>query len=818
MTERFAKLLERYLHIHPDQTWKLLRRLMIVLAATLFVLIASALVAFDDVFPASALNSVQVGDIAPRDVHAPKAPAYISDVLTTQRQQAARDSVSPVYTPPDPNVARQQTQLARQILDYIDNVRHDPYGTVEQKTHDLNQISALTLDPPIVTHILNVGNDTWKDIDDQITSVLERVMRESIRKDDVPGLIDQLPTQVSVRFTGDDSQLIVAILADLIRPNRFENPVATANARDAAAAAVQPVERSFEPGQIVVREGERIDDATYEALTKLGLLKPIDRRLQALARALLGSIVVVVVIGLYIARFRSFLIHSNPRMLTLLAVIFLLMLTGGRFLGVNGQIYVYPTAAMALLFVTIIGPEIAIISTIGLAVLMGLMASNSLEIATLVLTGGLIGTLTIRRVERLNSYFFAGLMVAMVNIAVVVIFNLDALLSPNSDIIPLVIFSLLNGVLSAAAAFAGMYTITLLFNFPTSLKLVELSQPSQPLLQRLLREAPGTYQHSLQVANLSEQAADAIGANAELSRVAAFYHDIGKMLNPYFFTENQGDIGNPHDILNDPYRSADIIIGHVTQGDELAKQYHLPNRIRDFIREHHGTTLVWVFYQKAIEQAGGDESAVDKSAFTYPGPKPQTRETGLMMIADSCEATVRARQPKSRQEIADIVHQIADEKRSTGQLDESGLTLNDLKKIQDIYIEMLQAVFHPRINYPPPTPSRIPKVETPQKTTPTRTDLKRVSSDSKPIRPDADKKAESSEIPIVATPVIKPPTIPTNGKPLTAPDDDDDSPLPDVPPLPRTGEFRAVQPNNGNGKSEPSQPQPEEKHDDADDH
>lgn len=277
------------------------------------------------------------------------------------------------------------------------------------------------------------------------------------------------------------------------------------------------------------------------------------------------------------------------------------------------------------------------------------MAGSVFEHTALILVGGIIGALALRRSERLNSFFFAGLMVFIGYVAVAISFVVTST-DPNrvTELILLILYSFMNGILTAAATIAAMYIITLLFNLPTALKMIELSQPNQPLLQRLLREAPGTYQHSLQVANLCEQAANAIGADAQLIHVAALYHDIGKMLNPAFFTENQRDMGNPHDALNDPYRSAEIIISHITEGDELAKQYRLPTRIRDFIREHHGTQEVFVFYQQALALADGDASQVDANDFRYPGPKPQSRETAIMMLADGAEASVRARQPKNK--------------------------------------------------------------------------------------------------------------------------------------------------------------------------
>ena len=317
-----------------------------------------------------------------------------------------------------------------------------------------------------------------------------------------------------------------------------------------------------------------MDEADLEALQKLDLLKTDDRLLQEVAQAFLASVLVVVVTGLYVARFERSL-YENSRFLMLLAVIFLLVLAGARIVSSTGQIYLYPTAALALLYVSISTSRVALIGTLNLAFLLGLSTAGSLEVATLVGTSGMIGILTLRSTDRLNNFFVTGLVIGLANIIVATVFNLgqaDSLTFAGATLSLLVPFSVINGIFAAAAAIAGMYLVTLLFNLTTSLKLAELGQPNQPLLQRLLREAPGTYQHSLQVANLSEQAALTIGANAELVRVSALYHDIGKMLNPAFFSENQQfGGGNPHDVLDDPYRSADIIISHVTEGDDLAR-------------------------------------------------------------------------------------------------------------------------------------------------------------------------------------------------------------------------------------------------------
>ncbi|MBZ0277766.1 MAG: HDIG domain-containing protein, partial [Anaerolineae bacterium] len=402
------------------------------------------------------------------------------------------------------------------------------------------------------------------------------------------------------------------------------------------------------------------------------------------------------------------------------------------------------------------------------------------------------------RSERINSYFLPGILVAFMNMVVVTIFYQGTASTQSVQLLELIVYSLLNGLLASVAALAALYVVTFLFNLPTSLKLVELSQPGQPLLQRLLREAPGTYQHSLMVGNLSEQAANAIGADAALVRVAALYHDIGKMLNAPFFTENQADGVNPHEVLNDPARSADIIISHVTDGEKMARQYRLPARFRDFILEHHGTRVLY-FYDLAVQQAGGEE-AVDISEFRYPGPRPRSRETAILMLADSCEAAVRARKPSKNQEIVDTVSSIFDDKIQTGQLDESGLTLNDLKAIKKTIIDMLQAVFHPRISYP--------VRQQPTKTEPKMEPVLVV----RPTEP-----APAPNPPTVADKPAKSPPVPepkaarrqTREMVAVVPDKED-APLPEVPPLPRTSENKVIKPegsgtNNTNGLSEGDQ-------------
>ncbi|RMF27784.1 MAG: HDIG domain-containing protein, partial [Chloroflexi bacterium] len=253
----------------------------------------------------------------------------------------------------------------------------------------------------------------------------------------------------------------------------------------------------------------------------------------------------------------------------------------------------------------------------------------------------------------------------------------------------------------ASLTLAGLFVVGNLFDITTSLQLLELARPSHPLLSELLHKAPATYHHTVMVANLAEQAAERIGANPLLTRVGAFYHDVGKIVRPHFFSENQMDGVNIHDRL-DPYTSAEILISHVTDGLELAKKYRLPSRVRAFIPEHHGTMRVSFMYQKALQEAGGDPSKVDETRFRYPGPKPQSKETAILMLADGCESAVRAARPTSVEEIERIVRKIVEARLADGQLDECDLTLRELKQVAQSFVETLRGVYHPRVKYPEP--------------------------------------------------------------------------------------------------------------------
>jgi putative nucleotidyltransferase with HDIG domain len=345
-----------------------------------------------------------------------------------------------------------------------------------------------------------------------------------------------------------------------------------------------------------------------------------------------------------------------------------------------------------------------------LAMLAGVINAGSIELTMYVFTGGFAGILTIRRGDRLNVFVQAGLAVALANLLVVSVFTL---LGEHdlTGILQLWAASLASAA-GAAVATVGLFAVLgNLFGILTVFQLLELANPSQPLLRRLLVETPGTYHHSLMVGNLAERAAEAIRADALLARVASYYHDVGKLANPLGFIENQAGGDNVHDSL-EPEVSAQLLKQHVADGIDLAYRYRLPKTIIAFIPQHHGTTVISYFYAKAREEAaapyGGLETAagreaadaVDAARFRHAGPKPQTREAAILMLADGVEASVRSLTARDETAIRAMVTRIIDERMADGQFEECDLTLRDVDHIRAAFVEQLLGMYHQRIAYP----------------------------------------------------------------------------------------------------------------------
>ena len=491
-----------------------------------------------------------------------------------------------------------------------------------------------------------------------------------------------------------------------------------------------------------MQRGQIITDTALEALQKLGLVQPRDPWKPLVSVAALVFLEMAFLV-FYLRRNSKLLI--DLRGLTVIACLFLIFLAGARLLTANSLTlaYVFPLAAYSLTIAALFGANPALVTSLLLAILASYGRADALLLMLYYVLGGFFGIMLLGKAQRIISFFWAGLAIAGSGALVTIAFTLT---DPTADIVSIATLSgaaLLNGIASASLALLLQFFLAQLLGMTTALQLMELSRPDHPLLQLLLRNSPGTYQHSLQVANLAEQAAEAIGADALLTRVGAQYHDVGKSINPMFFIENQVHGNrNPHEMLA-PLKSAQIIIHHIPDGVELARQHRIPERIQDFILEHHGTMIARYQYDNAVKAAGGDESKVDQELFRYPGPAPRSRETAILMLADGSEARVRAERPKDEAAMKEVIKSVIQNRLSSGQLDNTGLTLHDLEAIADSFTSTLRGIYHPRIEYPAldkvttnvqdpnptvPSSSRQPL----EAQSPASTDVKNAASQSKP--------------------------------------------------------------------------------------
>jgi putative nucleotidyltransferase with HDIG domain len=675
---------------------------------------------------------LSVGEVAPQDIVAPQTITYVSQLRTEQQQEAAASQVAPIYSPPDTSIARRQMERLRVTLTYITSVRDDSYATLQQQESDLSALEDLSLNQQTIDNILELSDSRWQAVQQESIVVLEEVMRNIIRENQLGEARRSVPSLVSLSLPEDQAEIVAELVVGFVTPNSLYNSDLTEAAREQASAAVKPVDHTFLAGETVVLRGQVITSLDLEALQALGLVQPTSRW-QDFAGA--ASLIILATLYLLFYLWREPKLVHDIRGLTLIVSLFLVFLFTARLVLPGHTIlpYIFPMTAFSLTVATLFSSEPAMVFTLPLAVLFTYNLPHALDLTLYYLMGGFFGVLALGAARRLSSFFWSAIAIIFSGTMVIVAFRLPDI---NTDLIGLATLigaALLNGMASAGLTVLLQYFLAQFLGQTTALQLMEISRPDHPLLQFILRNAPGTYQHSLQVANLAEQAAERIGADALLTRVGALYHDAGKAVDPVYYIENQVTNNlNPHDAL-DPISSATTIINHVSLGLELAHKYHLPRQIQNFIAEHHGTMITRYQYAKALEAVGGDESQVDQEKFRYPGPRPRSRETAILMLADGCEARVRAERPKDESTLRAVVKSVIEHRMSIGQLDETDLTLRDLDNLADSFTTTLRGLYHPRLEYPkvdkvtspkiPPTPT-IPVVpqQTPDIPTQTKAD------------------------------------------------------------------------------------------------
>ncbi len=639
---------------------------------------------------------VTIGEPSPRDIKSPRQISYTSEIKTENARLEASANIEEVYTGPNPYIADQQIQRWQETAKEISSLRQARTLESEEKVAQLEELFHNDISPDIASDILALDEEAWREVEQETPRMIDLIMREEIRPNQVVAARQRVQNLTTQALSERERRVVVALAQALIVPNSTLNVEETTARREEAREAVEPIQVTIRQGESILREGELVSPLAMEKLRVLGLLDT-GTGWQDIAGVAILVLVIIVAVGLYIVKRHPLLLY-RPRRELLLVLILLTIAVSARLTIPQHTLlpYLFPAAAAAMLVAILLDIDLAILVSIISAIMVGFDSSASIELVVYASMGGIVGALTLWRMEQLGAFVRAGAYVSLVNVGIILGFQFNSQTYDTLGLVQLLMAGVANGILSTSLAFVAFSVMGRLFGITTSLQLLELARPNHPLFRRVLTEAPGTYHHSIIISNMAERAAEAVDADPLLARVGAYYHDVGKTLRPYFFAENQDEGQNPHDKL-DPKTSAEIIISHVEEGLVLARKHKLPERIRDFIPEHHGTMLVSYFYHQAQKESA---EKVDAKDFRYRGPKPQSKETAIVMLADSAEATVRANRPPTQKDLEALVHRIVDERLIDGQLDECDLTLKDLDKIRRAFNSVLQGIFHPRIKYP----------------------------------------------------------------------------------------------------------------------
>ncbi|UFU01386.1 HD family phosphohydrolase [Radiobacillus kanasensis] len=644
-----------------------------------------------------------------------RSPITIENVQETERR--TREAVQAVEDRYDisSEITQERIQYVHELFDAIQTLEAtDPESkeeipkTVPEKAQYISQILSPELseavDKESIVALLGASENERSLAKELLTTSLYDVLNAGVRTENLENAVDNI--NQSLRYSSLKPGLknaLYDISKFAVVENSFFDVETTMEAQKQAASNVEPV--MIRAGEVIVREGQTITNEIYEKLSLVGLLNNERNVFPIIGLLLLITLICATI---------SYELHTyskkdnlNPGRILAVVIIAVFMVTVMKVVSIyNTSMYQFfllvPAATGAMLIKVLLNERVAIVLS-SLFALMGSLIFNgeipgafNMEAGIYIFFSQVVGSILIRNLQDKTAILKAAIGITVVNEIVILMF---LFLSFESYTIPEILIQSGFGV--ASAFLSVILTMGMIPYFEAGLgilsesKLLTLANPNHPLLRKILTEAPGTYHHSVMVANLSETACEAIGANGLLARVAAYYHDLGKTERPHYFIENQMGIQNPHDLL-EPIQSAEIIIRHPYDGAMLLKKHKLPKEIIDIAEQHHGTTLLKYFYYKAKDKY----KDIEESNYRYAGPKPQTKEAAVICICDSVEAAVRSLQEPTMKKIEEIVYSIIQDRLNDGQLNECPITINELHVIQKTICETLAGIFHSRIQYP----------------------------------------------------------------------------------------------------------------------
>ena len=644
---------------------------------------------------------LRVGEIATTDIKASRE--VVNTVETEAKKIEAIEKVGKQYSLQTDIQKNSQITLEEFFLNLKEAITTKDTESSNGNTTSKLQLEILNEDNPFdlttseEMYLLTLNEEQINKMYDVLLNAINNAYNISINEDSTETLNKAIQIAQDVVYNNYNDEHIISIsdkiINVLVKPNLFYDNEKTEEAQQEAAKNVTPV--VYKKNQTIVEEGKPITEAQIQALDELGLLNNSKFNISLYLALAIMVIIVMYIQNRYLKKYHKD-IYNNSSKLIMINIITIMTIVFARVFSIASP-YLIPLACTPILLTLLLNYRISLVVSITNIILMAVAVSFNIEIIILAIVSVIVGATFLKKMQQRNDIVYSCIYIAILNgvmtlsISALVTSNLKEILLDTAFIL---VGSLLSGILSTGLLpfFESMFDIV------TNVKLLELSNPNNPLLKKLLMEAPGTYHHSVIVANLAEVATEAVGGNALLARIGAYYHDIGKTKKPYFFKENQLGKENPHDDIT-PELSKLLIISHVKDGLELAREYKLPKVIQDFIPTHHGKTLVKYFYLTAKNNAENPDD-IKEEDYMYPGPKPKTKEQCILMLADSVEAAVRSINNPTKEKIENMVDNIVRDKLSSGQLDDSQLTISDVKKIKKCFLKTLNGIYHERIEYP----------------------------------------------------------------------------------------------------------------------
>ena len=645
-------------------------------------------------------HDIQVGSPAPMDILASKD---VNDVVTTEEhREAAAALVEPSYKSIDfsvvGTVSANMEAMFSQLASLRDSGAPDPAVMTDDELEALNQALPVNVNREEYTALMTCDGETLEKLTNDAIIGVRDTLNSTLLEGQEGSAVNRLSR--SLAAAGYDQPLVslaTDVISATIQPNMLIDAEITEANRQKARDAVEM--ETCVKGEVIVRRGEIVTLAQYTMLSSLGLLKEDSLDWPLLAGIALITLLLMGCAALYLNRYGRKLDSRSIMLLCLIAV----LVTGLCLAFSRLNAYMMPMSLGLMLVALLYDERVALYFNIALGFLAsllmnaggGLFTVTMFSVILMSMVAAPIVLAVFNRSMQRTSLLLAGVLVGVSNFVCTMAVGLINS-AELGGVLTNALWAMSNGIISAILCIGLQPLLESIFNLATNSKLIELSNPNQPLLRRLLLEAPGTYHHSIIVANLAEAAASAVGGNALLARVGAYYHDVGKLKRPVYFKENQlGD--NPHD-RTDPRVSAAILTAHPRDGAAMAQKARIPEPVLEIIRQHHGDGVVLWFYDKAVKLYGAEN--VDINAFRYEGPRPRSKEAACVMLADTIEAAARSVPDPSPEKIDELIHKLVRNKLNDGQLDESDLTFGDLEKICSAFSTVLTGVFHERIEYP----------------------------------------------------------------------------------------------------------------------